>query len=276
MPRSRFTRLMVLLVSCLASVSCKPDVSFVTWEKVDPQGAFYRMSEVTGHIEYVETDPMQQYLGTRMGGYTETGLTIAATLAKLAESAGVTLSPQDGGVVGDPEDEDEEATPVNEKVQLENSTNLYLDIACPGEDGHGVGEDFENGYLRIVSDDLSDFSFDDLEDGAHMLLTFEECVLPGLTLEGSAPAYMLGGFTSVLIDVQELGLGVGGIRAVFLNVSFGKSFRLLLDVSGEGTYRLDASLDDDEVTVAAVTADGTAECEFGLYGNYFQGCDFSK
>jgi hypothetical protein len=243
----------------------------LTWEEIDVEHALKEMYAPTGFITYVSAAPFQQYLGAATVNQVSRALTMAATLVKLAEAAGAEPAPvsdagadhPDGGMFEIPDEPDTEMT--------SNSTTLSLEIACPGEFGYGVGRDFANGLLRIDSGNLVDFSLQDFWSGAHLLVTFDACAVPGNVIEGQTVGYLFGGFYGILLDAEALGVERGDIVVKYVYARQ-NDYSLLIDVEGEGTYRLDTAVEGDKVEIDVVAANGVIQCHFSGYGSIFTGC----
>jgi hypothetical protein len=199
-------------------------------------------------------------------------MTMAATLKKLADAANASPTTADasdaqpdGGVFELPIETDTEKT--------SNNTNMFLEIACPGREGYAIGRNFLNGRLRIDSGDLSDFSLRDFTEGVHLLLSFQECTIPGEVINAETPAYLFGGFSGILLDARKLGIHKGEIRAKYAYTRRDRT-SILINVKDEGTYRLDFAIGNSDVKLDVVSANGTIECHFTAYGNVFLGCTF--
>ena len=251
---------------------CKPEVSQLTWEEIDVETAYSEMMYPTGRLEYVSAYQFQNYLGENVTKQLSLALTMAATLEKLAKAAGAeTETVSDGGI--DPDSGPFDPPKGTDTEKTSSSTNLFLEIGCPGPDGYSTGRDFSNGLIRIDSGDLSDFSLHNFFEGVHLLLSFRNCAIPRVVIDATTPAYLFGGFSGILVDTKALGLEKGNIKAKYV-YSRGPNSSLLVNVKNEGTYRLDSIAEGDRVEMVVVTANGRISCHFAVYGNVFNGCTF--
>ena len=269
----RLTTLFLVLFSAAASLSsCDPKVQHKTWDRIDTDAAMNALWRPTGWLGFEWGDtgtPMDAYLNEYLPGLWKRIRFFAGTLELLAHAAGTepTQLDIDAGQwlpdAGTISSENKEATSVG--------TYFYLDVACPGPDSYDAAKDFTFGRLRIDSDDLSDFSLRNWNNGVHMLLDFQACQTPAGTIDETAAAYMVGGFSGLLVDLAPFGLEVGEIKGLYLFAQRNGG-SILIDTGETGTYRMDVDVDNYRQEVRLVAANGTILCHTDLYNEEIEGC----
>ncbi len=252
--------------------SCNPSVPHKTWARLDVDSALSAMWRPTGRLSWDWGDtgtPMDAYLNEYLPGIWKRVRFFTGTLELLARAAGTapTGSDADGG------DWLPDAGPIPADDNEVNSvgTYLFLDVACPGPDSYEAAKDFAFGRLRIDSDDLSNFDLRNLHSGVHMLLDFQGCQTPAGTIDETVAAYLMGGFSGLLVDLSPFGLALGEIKGLYL-LSQRKGGSILIDTGETGTYRIDIDIGNYRQEVRLVTATGTILCHTDVYNEEIEGC----
>ena len=247
--------------------SCKTEISYTTWEPIDYTDVLKSMILPSGRLVTLESPEFQSYIGSYMFGIANCLLTVSATLSKLALVAAIDLPEKepDGGEWGLDGGILEELPETSATTVSEKGTFVYLDLACPGPYGEGIGRDFEYGSIRVESGMLNDFSLRNVLHGAHLLLSFNQCQTPAFTVDLQSAGYLLGGFKGIVIDLLPFPFQLGDIRATAALVTFSGA-SVLIDADEAGTFR------DKKVEIAVVASNGSISCLFDDWGRVFFGC----
>ena len=190
MASHRQSRIVGLWIACAVSFSCSSNVEHKTWERLDYEAALTAMRYPTGQLAALEppNSPISAQIEKQAPEVMSRLLLFVGTLALLAQAAS-TEPPDTGDDAGDGLPDAGIIPTPDSEPDIETSrtgTHLFLEAACPGPDAYRLAQDFKYGFIRIDSDDLTDFSMKGMEKGAHLLLQFEDCQIPSATKSGSS------------------------------------------------------------------------------------------
>ena len=176
MRRFQFVSPLILLALSVA-VGCNiGDVNHKSWESLSETEILEAIQAPTGEFDSGEIDEVVALLNQRMPAVLE-AIDFLGYLASVI-SRTEKLDPAD-------QQELPPTAEVSEPKEGENwGTSFYVQVACPG-DRNSPSYDFENGAVRIDSPELRGVAgIDSLEEGGEFLLTYSDCQLGDLNLDG--------------------------------------------------------------------------------------------
>lgn len=177
-------RLTLLLGCAVAALSCSaPETGHEQWDSLTEREVVQRLGSPTGELPAASTPQNQRTLQQPLPGLFEAAHYLAQVLADLDELA---ADDQSDAAAELPES----TTPHRDGSDKTWSTNLYLRLACPGNDVDPPF-DFAQGQLRLNSPEFDGLDFAALIDQGEFLLSFDECDLGPITLDARLPGRYL-------------------------------------------------------------------------------------
>jgi hypothetical protein len=237
----------------LSLTTCKPEVSRVTWDPIDPVASQQSIAHPDGDIGFALSEDFISDLDDNMELLVRRLTLMLDVMASIAENGG------DENWADDTVDTEYTPSagshpPTPGETTL-SGTNLYLRKVCPGDNPDAPLSE-ENGEVRLDVNGLKSLDdLDSLTSDMNFLMQFNECRIRGEVIDRETAGW---------VDDKD-----GLMMLVDLYPEY---FFLLSSVDGHGTYRLGISITDTEVSVTIAAADGIAGCTWDATGENFAGC----
>lgn len=264
------------LSSALGAVACAvvttgcgdyEEINHVSWEPLTATEAVTRLQQPSG----LTTSAIDPQVVLAVEQRLSFALQATRFLAQVAATINAINTPGAGTGGTGPDGEPLPASPSGEW-----GTSFYLGIACPGPPTSTppflpvLPFDFANGEVRLDSAELQTLDLSSLQEEGDFLLTFSNCNLGGIVLNGEVPGHYVA-------DTAALGLGLSetggeprfGLAFDFLDLDYGGT-QLPFGVLGFSCSAVSSCLDDMSVALEVDTGEtGTYVLAFSLTAPYW-------
>lgn len=256
----------LVALALLGSCGCStPEVTHRTWDTLEVDEIQRRLNEPTGSVLGDEDTELIRAVEQRLPflldivRFSTHMVTVVNEVSRPPNAVDAGPEPMGPGPNGD------------------WNTSFYLGLACPGDSPLGTlpprPYSFENGEARVDSPALNGLDLGDLLSGENFLLSFRQCQLGPILLDGEVPGHFV-------IDLAQLGLTRGepdpdvprfGLALDLLELEFGET-QLPFGVVGIACDGATTCLDDVSVGVELDAKDaGTYVFKFRVTRDYWQG-----
>lgn len=166
------------LVSILIGSGCVGEPEVVDWDRVDVEDLERRLDRPTCIVNDAMIDEMGQDV---LADQVPMRVTLELLELGLAEAERqLEIDPHDGQrTVGE----------VLEEVPDLGDAQLYVRVACPGDEYYGIGDSFEHGSILFESPTIRNPDLSEVRDEGEALAQFEDCQMGDTLLQGDAPLY---------------------------------------------------------------------------------------